>query len=391
MPTQLTPKFRQWSSSWEVYFPKRGHLKGQRRFFPTEADANSAIAKWNADAAPSSYLSMREVDQLTLCKSMLPSGVTLLDAVRFYLEHSHSGVRMTLAEVAKAYLQDLKVQKRSEDYRATMESDVAKALAGLGADRTVDTLKRHEYIAYIKSGETFWVRYGRKRAVSCLISKARELGAVGSNALEGFTFEDAPKATPHTLTLSDTQAILEFTLKTRPDLLPSLAFKLFAGIRTEELCRNEVNGKRPLLWEDVTVGQSINVPIEVSKTNERRVVDFWPEALTFWLNASPLVFPGRICPVAELDNETSRLIVALNKARVLEGLKPVDFQQNDFRRTYASMSYAVRGGEKTADSTGHSLKVLKKHYRDFKTETEAKAYFSLKPLEQSPKVVAMTA
>jgi hypothetical protein len=390
----LTPRFCEWAAKHgtpiEVIFPKRGGVVRKRRFFVSEEAANTAISEWKHGTV-SVGLGKRKVDEMLYCESMLPPGVGLRDCVHFYLEHHSGSNTTTILDVAKLYLTDLKRQQKAEDYQDEMKRTVESAVVALeGA--TIDdeklkdtgklfsTLNRAMLLRFIKSGETYWVRYARKRAVSVLISKAREMEAIKFNPLDGWVFEDAPKKTPHFLKNWEADAILNYANRHKPELVTPFALQLFAGIRTEELCRNVTDTKRPLWWSDLKFGQSITIPVEVSKTNDRRVIDYWPEALSNWI-----VNPGEgavpVCSYAELDDAKSKLIKALNKERKRLELPKVDFKQNDFRRTYATNSVAVFGGEKTKDRLGHQepSKVLKKHYDGLTEKAIAEAYYQSKP------------
>lgn len=378
-----TPKFRQWASAhgtpWEVSFPRRGPLAAKRRFFPTEEEAHKAVAEWLRGSA-SVNLGKRVVDEVAYVRGLLPEGVTLTEAVRFFLQHHRTVAPATLRQIADAYLLDVS-RSASPKYRETIGYAVAEFLSAFGEETPVSALTKAALIGYIKAPDSYWRRYDRKRCVSCLVSKARELDALVANPLDGWKFEDAPKATPHVLTNEAAQRILEHTLAERPELVPAFALQLFAGIRTEELSRPEGEGKRPLRWDDVVMGQRINVPVEVSKTDDRRVVAFWPAALTHWLNAVQHPTTGPICPVDALEDAKSRLLSTLDG---------VDFRQNDFRRTYASNAYALHGAA-VQDWMGHTDgRMLKRHYRDFVEPEKASAYFASKPPATPANVIAIT-
>lgn len=391
-PEKLEPKHRPWAeihgTPWEVTFPKNGAVPRKRTFYPTKDAALAAIADWEKGRTHLS-LGKRKVDELLYCEAILPAGVSITDACRFYIEHNSGQNNVTIGDVASLYLVDLKRAKKAEDYQAEMKRTVESAVEHFGKSMLFSALTKAKLLTYIKGGETYWVRYARKRAVSVLISKARDLEAIRLNPLDGYTFEDAPKSTPHFLKLEDTQAILDYTAQHKPELVTPFALQLFAGIRTEELSRNEVNGKRPLRWSDIKFGESITVPVEVSKTGDRRVVDYWPAALTNWLD-KPAKADSQVCTVSELDDAKSKLIKALNKERVAQSLPEVDFRQNDFRRTYATHSVQLFGGEKTKDRLGHqeSSKVLKKHYDGLSTKHQAEAHFALGRASASSKAAA---
>lgn len=392
----LKPEYKTWAEKhgtpWQVSFPTRGAIAGRRRFFATEQLALSAIAEWK-DGTVSAGFGKRVADEVLYCQSLLPEGVTLTAAVRYFIEH-HTGLNSTtVASVAKGYLDDLRKQAKSEHYQAEQARMVEVFTKAFGAETLFSTLNKAKLVAFIKEPETYWPRYARKRIVSCLVSKARELEAIRGNPLDGVSFEDAPKKRIHFLKQADVEAILDYTLRKSPAALPALALKCFMGIRTEELSRAVTPLKRPLLWEDIKMGKLIDLPESVTKTNTRRVIDFWPAALTHWLNAcGTLPATGKVCPVDGLDNLISKLVKALNRERVAAKLAPVDYQQNDFRRTFASHSVALNGTDKTRDYLGQrDNDVLFTNYRGFVDETEAKAYFESSPVGLPSNVIALSA
>lgn len=382
-PAMIAPKFRQWAvqhgTPWEVSFPRRGAVPGRRRFFATMTEATDAITEWTAGDA-SAGLPKRVVDEVLYVRSLLPEGVTLTDLYRFYAQH-HAGLTVaTVQVVADAYLRDCQ-RANEEKYYSEQKRVIDLLVTELGADVLFSSLSRARLVETIKAPDSYWNRYARKRAVRCLITKAIELDAVKVDPLAGWKFEDAPKATPHTLSTETAQAIMEHVFHERHELVPAFALQLFAGIRTEELCRETADGRRPLDWKDITFGAKIDVPAEVSKTGDRRVIDFWPEALTNWLRAwhpTGTMREGKVCPIANLEDAKSKL---------LSGFP--EFKQNDFRRTYASNAYALHGA-RVQDWMGHTDgRMLKRHYKDFIEPAKAQAYFASKAPEVAANVVPM--
>jgi integrase len=379
------PTFRAWAvqhgTPWEVVFPASGALPRQRRFFATEEEAKTEASQFTKGRKPEAALGSRTLDEVQYCRALLPSGVSLTDCVRYYLQ-SHSGVSsVTIQEVCDSYLLDLKSQRKSEDYQVEQARWASVFAAELGAESLFSTLGKAVLLKFIKSDtESYWNRYGRKRITSCLITKAIEMEALKVSPLVGWKFEEAKKSRPHFLTLADVTTILQYAEAHKPELVPAFALQLFAGIRTEELCRNAVNDKRPLEWKDITFGTRIDLGPEVTKTGDRRVIDFWPEALTSWM-APHKKTEGRVCELVELDNAKSKLIRDLNAALKADGKSPVDFRQNDFRRTYASHVCAYfQDASKAQLYLGQRDKdVLWEHYREYISEGDAKAYFVSKP------------
>jgi hypothetical protein len=209
------PVYKAWAEKhgtpWQVTFPKRGAVPTKRRFFPTEDAANAEIEKWLKDRKPEAGLGKRVVDEVVHCRALLPPDVSLLDCVRFYVEH-HSGLTtVTVQEVADDYLADLKAQKKSADYRDEQERWAGIFVTELGAETLFSSIGKARLLKFIKSdSESYWNRYARKRIASCLVSKAIELEALRMNPLDGWKFEDAPKKRPHFLLQADAEIILTY-------------------------------------------------------------------------------------------------------------------------------------------------------------------------------------
>lgn len=315
------------------------------------------------------------------CESLLPKGVTLLDAAKFFVEQRGNALLSTVKDVAESY-RDTALKGASAKYREEQWRFVGDAVSHFGARTLFKALTKPQVIGYIRSGSTYWVRYSRKRAVSVLVTEALLLDVIEKNPLLGFRLEDAPKRTPHYLKHWEVDAILEFTAREAPRFLNAFALQLLMGIRTEELCRPvEIeNGrlmKRPLWWSDISFGLSINMPAEVTKTGYRRTLDYWPPALTRWMRR-PKRGDTPLCPVLGLEDAKTKLLRNLRRERKAAKLPPVDFRQNDFRRTYATFSIAAFGVEKTKARMGHedSSKMLRRHYDGgLPPEVDALGYF----------------
>ena len=391
-PKELEPKYRKWAEKhgtpWEVVFPRRGAVANKRRFFATSEEAWTEISKWKKGEV-SIGLGKHKVEEVLYCESLLPPGTTLREAVRFFIDHHSGSNSVTLGMVLKDYMAGLEREKRSEAYRETQIAFSQVMLTELGADTLFSTLTKGVLLRFIKNDGSYWNRYGRKRIASCAITKAQEMEAIKVSPLDGWQFERLAKTTPHYLKTDDAEIILAYAQQHAPELLPSFALQLYAGIRTEELCRTAVDNKRPLQWSDVTWGEKIIVYSEVSKTNEERCIEFWPQALTRWAQAGlpigkegPLPLTGRVCPVENLDDAKSKLIRALNKQRKDQKLEPVDFRQNDFRRTYGTNVCAyfqstaqaklMMGHERDSGTFG-------KHYKGPQERERAVRYFTGSP------------
>jgi hypothetical protein len=365
------PVFRAWvrtGTPWEVAFPSSATTPRQRRFFKTPEEAQEAIDTWLKGRSPETSVGKRRLDALLQAQALLPPGISLLDAVRFFNSHHGPRSTSTLQDIATAYLKD--IQRRSPKYRESATAFVDRAVAHFGGDVLMASLGRAQWLSWIKSSESYWNRYGMKRAASCLISTALEREVIDKSPLAGWKFEEAPKKRPHFLDLEQVTKVMTSVSTEAPELLPAFALQLWAGIRTEELCRASKDGRRALQWSDIRFGERIDVGPEVAKMRERGVIDFWPEALTSWLKNYKDA-KGAICPVEDLSEAKYRLFTKL-KLKV---------PQNSFRHSYATYvcAYFQDPGKATLYLRQRDTDVLWTNYRDYADEATAKLYFSNSP------------
>ena len=399
------PKYRKWANAhgtpWEVFFPKVGPTPGKRRFFPTVEDAVSEILKWSKDRKPDAILGKRSVDDVLWAESILPPGITIKDAVRYYMEHNSSSSKMTLKEVTDAMELDRQKEKKSPAYQRNLAFSARLMNECLGAGSLAVHLNRAKLVKFVRDGDEFWDRFGRRRIASLVCTKMVELEIIKpqNNPMIGFPTEKEPKKSVHAMSNEDTQALLDYFSENYPAFVPAIALQLFAGIRTEELCREAKDGKRPLDWSDIEWGVQVRVPSEVSKTNEPREIEFWSEALTNWL----MPFRKKSGPILERPEHISsdkfdfasmksNIIEKLNTARAADELAPVDFQKNDFRHTFASNCVAFHKSFSVAQlCLGHTNYRTIKRYRTHKKHEDAVAYFSSKPASLHSNVIKLSA
>lgn len=375
------PKRREWAAKhgtpWEVAFPKTATSDYQRKFYATEEEAKKAISDWSSGRDPSEAVGKRRLDSLLSAERLLPAGVTILDAVRFYLSKNGNQSTVTIATLCDSYLSKIELEKAADKYVEEQKRMVAIAKKELGEKSlAVSTLTKARLVSFIMSDKaSYWNRYARRRIASVLVSQAREMEVFKENPLEGWELKKPKSKRPSYLQVWEVKAIMDFVWENRRDLVPAFALQLWAGIRTEELCRVVTDDKRPLDWADLDFGRKIKVEAEVSKMGTRGVIDFWPEALTHWL--APFKKPkGVICPVLEFDDVKSKLMKALNKRRKDLNQPAVKFRQNCFRHSYASYtcSFWQDAGRAQLALRQIDKDVFWTNYREYVTEDDAKLY-----------------
>jgi hypothetical protein len=380
----ISPKFVGWAlkhgTPWEVRFPKTLTTPYQRRYFRSEEAAREAVRVWSSTRteAPSVAVGKRRLDAFLQAESLLPSGVSLLDAVRHYIATKLSGSRTTIKEV----LDGIRTDHADSKARAKYVGEIARAVAWLEKAIPLNTafasVTRKMWLDFIREDTaSYWNRYARKRLVSLMVSKAREMEAITSNPLDGFILRGSGEKRASVLSCADAEAILSFAKQRAVGLLPALALQLFCGIRTGELDRDEEGGGR-LQWRHVLNGRGISVPGHVAKMRgERDFVHFWPASLERWLPEAPQDGNTPVYAGKSLIIDRQSLLRSLNSHRKKAGLPPVPYRQNCFRHTFASMACAFfqDAGAASLLCRQKDKDVFWRFYRERVEPSEAPRYF----------------
>jgi integrase len=145
-----------------------------------------------------------------------------------------------------------------------------------------------------------------------------------------------------------------------------------------------------LAWEDIDLaGRMIKIGASKSKTASRRIVPIH-DNLAAWL-APYAARQGKVWaddPVTFVNRERQ---AAAATADAEAKLKPVKWQRNGLRHSYASYRFAQIGDAgRVAGELGNSAAVVHKHYRELVKLADAQRWFAVKP-EGPANVVAMTA
>jgi len=159
------------------------------------------------------------------------------------------------------------------------------------------------------------------------------------------------------------------------DIRPAIALMLFAGIRVEEIYRqNAGKGEDVLRWEDVDFAhEAVYVRSDVAKTRVARTLRKLPPNLWKWLPMSGEK-KGPICTV--------RLRERLEAARKAAGL--TKWAKSILRHTFASHHVAAYGNlSATALLMRHegNVELLNRRYREgvHITEEDGQRFFQLAP------------
>lgn len=215
--------------------------------------------------------------------------------------------------------------------------------------------------------------------------------------------DEGPAAISY-FSVSEARLILE---QVRPEWQPFVVLILFNGFRTDELvkARNFTKRKDPLRWEDLDWDErEIIVRDVTSKVRRTRVVPFHQITMEWLL---PYRQPrGYIAPQKRIDREFGRGVRLerainrlLNQAPRLRESRPLQldmpglteaspaalltefaWRKNALRHSYGSYRASILKNEhELAEEMGTSVAMIRKHYRNPRPMSEARAYFGLRP------------
>jgi integrase len=216
---------------------------------------------------------------------------------------------------------------------------------------------------------------GYRRALCSLFEWARKRGMVRMNPVI-----DADKPTPRPklpgiLAAVDVQAFFNALAQGAPALVPFWAVRAFAGVREAEALRMD--------WRmiDLAAGKII-LPATVTKTRTLREIKIEP-ALAEFLKPHA----KESGPLVDMSPMARRWHLRLALRSVPKLPQPRNWSRHSFA-TYHLLHFRHAG--ETAMQLGHSgsPEVLHRHYKGCSTESEAAAFWAIRP-ETPENVVSM--
>lgn len=348
---------RKRGDSYQAEFSRHGTV--ERKQFPNAELCRSwidshALEHEQRTAPPS----MADIIELREARALLPDGVSVVAAARAYAAlHSAPDPSRTAGAARSAFLRE----KEGAGLRASslkmldLQTRVIPKnvpLLAVTPDDVQDWLDA--------TGASGWTRDGYRRALHNFFAWCLKRDYIHRNPVSALTSyrADSNGSTKHVLTPTQTGKLITTCASTQPDLLPYIACKLYAGLRTSEAVA--------LRWEAITPGY-IRVTPEVAKTRRQRLIPV-RDGLKRLLGL-PHNRTGRICP-ANARNMRNRLITLYNDADLPR-------RHNDMRDSYITYRYAeTQDLSKTAAEAGNTSTVTMESYRDLATPQAARAYFS---------------
>lgn len=294
-------------------------------------------------------------------RALLPEGVSLVEAARFFARHGASTVeKRDLSDLVEAYIGQLRADKKSkrhiEDARARLHK-LSESFQG-----PIDEIHLRDLQGWLNnlkvSGRT---KNNFRGLVISLFKHARVHGYLPAGLPTAA--EELSKAREESgeIGILTPEEMLKFLTKASERLVPLLAIGGFAGLRTSEIVR--------LHWEEIDFDQNhIEVKAGKTKTAQRRHAPLLPN-LKSWLKPYQ-DYTGPVCSTREVETERRKLAEALK----------FEWPNNALRHSYASYRMAsTDNAQKVSSEMGNSPQMIYRNYRRVVTKSEAKKWFSIFP------------
>ena len=370
---------RLWCVTWRKFGPGRN-----RQFFKDKAEAETVlqqklVEQENYGTAGTSFNERQRAEYLECTKRLQPFGMTIRDAVNFYLPHLQATKRTcTAAELVDELLKVKEADGASERYLSDLRSRLTQ-FAGCFNGKPVAEITSAEVDQWLRSlsdketGKRLSpvTRNNFRRVLIVAFNFARENGyCAGNPALKSAEAKEIDAAVG-ILTVEETARLLE---SSAPELLPYIAIGAFAGIRRAELER--------LDWKEVDLHAGlIEVTAKKAKSARRRFVKIQPN-LAKWLQ-----------PYARESGNvaTPKYRELLDEARRAAGIE--QWPHNALRHGFASYHLArFNDAAALALELGHTnSNLVFQHYRQLVKPKQAERYWKIAPAVHGKKVIQFAA
>jgi integrase len=392
------PHVKRWKwggpeTSWVVDGLRDENGKRKRKFFPSRDAANEWLRErrpelQNQGRAAMGLTDSQRVDAVRALAILEPYGATLTAAAEAFAERAQLLSRtVTFAALRDEFVTAKKADRKSARYI----SDLKNRLAHVGEtfdERPVATIESRELDDWLRTargvnGNAFspLSRVNFRKVLRTAFEFAVSRGYARENAVVRTAEVKTDVTVPGILTPREIAAFLGAA---DPRIVPAIALAAFAGLRDAEIGR--------LTWDRVDLaGGHVKVDAAVAKTSSRRLVPI-SDNLRAWLapyaqkagnvrGAESVAYP--------LYRDARKTAVAALKQTGEAAPSLEEWPHNALRHSFASYRMAlVTNAAQVAEECGHSVQVMKTHYRELVTKAEAEAWFCVTPTKEINNVVA---
>ena len=371
-------------TSWRV----DGRLHGVRirKNFKTREEAiaekaTQELKALQADAGLQSATTFLSEEQLREAETAFNRLKEKPRSLSFYLDYALTNYREpetqrlladAVADYTAAKDHEREQDQISESHLVFMKRDLKRFVRSFPKS-TVAELTAERLINYFNLGKPSLKTYNNRRGiVSTFLKFAFQRGWISENPIAKVPHHRIRRKRGAVATLSTAKAAELMAAVEALDggrFVPFFALCLFAGIRPC-LRTGEILRLKP---EDVNLETGfIFVSADVSKVREPRKVTIQPNLIA-WLKAYP---PTDEHPIVPKNLQHIRARIA----------KAHGLSHDIMRHTFISMFVAkFRSIGEAAIQAGNSEAIIRKHYLDMKSQTEAEEFFGIMPKKSAGK------
>jgi integrase len=317
-------------------------------------------------------------DTKTALEILKPHGTTLTAAAKFYVANLEviaqpRRIADVIDELIKAKTQDGASARYREDLHTRLRNGFA-ARFGAAFIHEVTPFELEDWLRHRDDWSPV-TRNNYRRLICTLFGFALARGYTLKNPCLKVARAKVTPQKPGILSLDEAHALLAVA---GDDMKPVIALLLFAGLRPEaELQR--------LDWSAIDLKEGL-IDITASKNSASHRFVKISDNLAAWLEPFKRDSGGAISTRGNYFHEKLRT-VRLKAAQALQRAgvpcpSLEDWPIDCCRHTFASMHYgAFKHAHETAEQMGHAgdLKMFFRHYRNRVKESEALAFWTLKP------------
>ena len=377
--------------------------KRERKGYETLAEAETHCAliatKLVNEGTSVLNLTPTQREDATKAMSALKGKATLQEAAQFWMRQNGGEDGMTVAELGRRWLANLKAQEcrqttiREREYKV---ESIAKAMG----DKTVASVTKGDLVAWM-DGKTGATLDTYRRTVLAMFGYAVDEDIVEYNVAAKIKPIRLDETLPTPMSVEAVASIMRTAEQWAPAMIPTLAVQFFGGLRPGEAMG--------LKWSAIDFKQKIvRVMPETSKRRRSRIVDM-NQTLIDWLrpyrkvagtigiiSKSQFAYFMHRKPIGPEYEQEGVPIEKREKDKRPKGLitaAQVKWIQDGPRKTYATMHFATHGdAAKLAGVLGHTsgVDILYEHYRGLATKADARRYWKIRP-KQEGKVIQFAA
>jgi integrase len=367
-----------------------GFVDGQRKqyWFATGREAKADCADRNKErAAYGSKVNLDTESRLEAFRAnelLRPHGKTIMDAVRYYLEHlNRTAVSVPFstlaARVRKEFVRREKANEIGDRQHQTLRETLNKLELKFG-DRTVSEITKDEVREWLISLPLAAKTRNKHRGnTSQVFSLAKGFGYISVNPVsEVKKFRE--RATEENgeigiLSVEDTEKLFRAA---DPEVIPFLTLSYFCGIRVATI--------EKLDWSDIKYDEKRAIVPRYKVKNQKRYPVTLSDNVIDWLRPH-VKASGSLLVRATATNRFSKVkgcpsdVATRNRIlKAAEKAGGITLPKNAGRNTFISMHVAhYQSMDKTALEGNTSVAIIERDYLDIVRREDAAKYWDIRP------------